>query len=216
MSFEGYRMHHTKYVTINEKPVVRMEISGKTVWKGLPAGYQYLDYIEATGTQYIDTGFIPNQDSRIVCEFLFLGGVGVYGARSTVSSNNFSMRVINNAWQLGYGDGVATGTIPSDTTGWHIADQNKNKLYIDGDLAAERTYEAFSAPNSAAIGAINAGSVYYGKGRYRSCRIYDNGVLVRDLIACRNPEGEAGMYDTVNAVFHSNAGTGTFVTGDEV
>ena len=27
--------------------------------------YQVVEYIESTGTQYIDTGFIPNQDTSI-------------------------------------------------------------------------------------------------------------------------------------------------------
>jgi hypothetical protein len=31
----------------------------------LPEGYTQLDYIESTGTQYIDTGFKPNQDTKI-------------------------------------------------------------------------------------------------------------------------------------------------------
>jgi hypothetical protein len=29
-------------------------------YQNLPAGYSVLEYIESTGTQYIDTGFIPN------------------------------------------------------------------------------------------------------------------------------------------------------------
>lgn len=173
----------------------------------LPNDYIEADYIEVTGTQYIDTGFKPNQDTRIVCEFKYTGGNGVYGARSTVSSRNFSMRVINGAWQMGYGEGVLTGTIPSDTTNWHIADHNKNELYIDGELAATREYVEFSAPYPVAIGAIRAGSMYYGQGRYRRCKIYDNGILVRELIPCLNPDGEAGMYDLVTEAFFGNAGS---------
>jgi hypothetical protein len=64
------------------------------------------------------------------------------------------------------------------------------------------------------IGAINAGSVYYGQGRYRGCQIYDDGVLVRDFIPCQDPNGVAGMYDTLNNKFYANAGTGDFVTGE--
>lgn len=174
--------------------------------------YTQLDYIEATGTQYIDTEFIPNQDSRIVCEFMYLGGTGIYGARSTVSSRNFSMRVISGAWQLGYGNGVTTGTIASDEN-WHVADQNKNSLYIDGELAASRDYVTFSAPYPAAIGAIIGGSIYYGQGRYRSCQIYDGDDLILDLVAARFRDGRVGMYDRLNGVFYGNAGTGEFFAG---
>ena len=35
----------------------------------LPSGYTRLEYIESTGTQYVDTGFRPNQDSRVICDY---------------------------------------------------------------------------------------------------------------------------------------------------
>ena len=205
---------NAKYIAINNKSVVRLAIGNDVLWKGLPQNYTYLDYIEATGTQYIDTGFIPNQDTRVVCEFVYKGGSGIYGARNAVSSRNFSMRVIYNAWQLGYGDGVTTGVIPSDTANWHIADHNKNNLYIDGELAATREYVTFTAPKSITIGAIKAGSMYYGKGMYRDFKVYDNDVLVRDMIPCKDPNGNIGMYDTLNAVFYGNAGTDEFIAGE--
>lgn len=205
---------NAKHLTIDGKSVVRLAIGEGVVWKGLPAGYTYLDYIETNGTQYIDTGFILNQDSRVVCEYMYKGGNGVYGARNTVQTRNFSMRVINNAWQFGYGDGVTGSTMTADTTKWHIADQNKNVLYIDGNLAAEREYAVFTTPKTMAIGAIKAGSIYYGMGRYRGCQVYDNGVLVRDLIPCKDADGNIGMYDTLNAKFYGNAGTGEFVAGE--
>ncbi len=180
----------------------------------LPSGYIEVEHIECTGTQYINTGFIPNQDTRIVCECMYKGGTGVYGARSSVSSRNFSMRVINSAWQIGYGNGVTTSPIECDTTEWHLFDHNKNALYVDGVLAVEREYATFSAPYPVAIGAIRAGSMYYGQGCYRIFRIYDNGVLVRDFVPCQNPDGEAGVYDLVGGAFYANAGTGEFVTGN--
>ena len=169
----------------------------------LPSGYTIIDHIEVTGEQYINTGFVPNQDTRIVCEFKYLGGTGVYGARGSVSSNNFSLRVINGAWQMGYGDGVATGTILADDE-WHTADQDKNTLYIDGVLAVTREYEEFTSPHPIAIGAIRASSLYYGEGCYRNCKIYDNGTLVRDFVPCTNESGEVGMYDFITNAFFIN------------
>ena len=207
---------NVRHLTSEGQSVVRLDIDGASVWKGLPSGYKMLDYIECTGTQYIDTGFILNQDSRIVCEFMYKGGNGIYGARNTVATRNFSMRVISGAWQMGYGDGVTSSTIKSDTTNWHIADQNKNVLYIDGELAVTREYVKFTTLKAMAIGAIRAGSVYYGQGRYRNCQVYDNGVLVRDFIPCKDPDGNIGMYDTVNAKFYGNADTGVFGAGAEV
>ena len=208
-------LNDVEHLTIDGKSAVRLEINEDILWKGLPSGYTKLDYIETTGTQYIDTGFIPNQDSRIVCEFMYGGsGSGIYGARTSTASNNFALRVISNGWQPCY-QAVLGGTgIASDSTDWHIADQNKNLFYIDGILGYEFTYETFTAPKSIALGGINANNkFYYGSGRYRGCRIYDNGVLVRDFIPCKNHDGDVGMYDTLNAKFYGNAGTDEFAFG---
>lgn len=211
-----------KSLVIPEGSVKSIACNGVTLWKKskLPVGYTDLDYIETTGSgsgssgsgQYIDTGFKPNQDSRIVCEFMFKGGAGIYGARNSTSSNNFALRVISSKWQPGYYS-LFTTNVPSDTTKWHVADQNKNVFSIDGVVAAEFEYRTVAPPYSIYIGAIHAGSTYYGSGRYRTCQIYDNGVLVRDFLPCKNPGGEVGMYDLVNGKFYGNAGTGEFVTG---
>lgn len=45
------------------------------------------------------------------------------------------------------------------------------------------------------------------------CKIYDNGSLVRNLIPAKNSSGTLGLYDAVNNVFYTNAGTGTFTAG---
>ena len=45
------------------------------------------------------------------------------------------------------------------------------------------------------------------------CKIWDNGSLVRNFIPCKNTSGTLGLYDAVNNVFYTNAGTGTFTAG---
>ena len=34
----------------------------------LPSGYRQVEYIQSSGTQYVDTGFAPNQDTRCVLD----------------------------------------------------------------------------------------------------------------------------------------------------
>lgn len=207
---------NVKHLTIDEKKVVRLEIGDGVLWKGLPSGYTRLDYIETTGTQWIDTGFIPNQDSRVVCEFVRLGGDGIWGTRYSTASRNFNMRGISGYFQAGYNATLKSTLVPQDTK-WHTVDQNKNICSMDGVVVVEFEYANFTAPRSIAIGGINANNkFYYGEGRYRDCQIYNNGTLVRDFIPCKNPSGEVGMYDTVNAKFYGNAGTGEIVAGAEL
>ena len=45
-------------------------------------------------------------------------------------------------------------------------------------------------------------------------KMYDNDALVRNFIPCyRKSDNAAGLYDTVNNVFYTNAGTGKFIIG---
>jgi hypothetical protein len=37
---------------------------------GLPDGYARLEYLESNGKQFIDTGFVPNQDTRVRAEIV--------------------------------------------------------------------------------------------------------------------------------------------------
>ena len=208
-------MFDAEQLTIDGKSVAMLTIDGGVVWGVLPAGYTYLDYIESNGTQYIDTGVKADQDTRMVCNIMWMGNMNGFGARSAVATRNFSVRVIDNKWQLGYGSdgGVTTGTIKAEKK-WQIVDINKNELYVDGEFSISRPYVEFTTAYNLAIGAIKAGSLYYGYGKYRSCQIYDDGVIVRNFIPCKDADGTVGMYDTVNDKFYGSSGTGEFIAGE--
>jgi hypothetical protein len=48
-------------------------------------------------------------------------------------------------------------------------------------------------------------------------KIWDNGILIRNYIPCyRKSDNVIGLYDLVNNVFYTNAGTGTFLKGADV
>lgn len=52
----------------------------------IPSEYQMVEYIQSTGTQYINTGFTPNQDTRVVCDFQVteMSAAFVFGSRTSV------------------------------------------------------------------------------------------------------------------------------------
>ena len=55
-----------------------------------------------------------------------------------------------------------------------------------------------------------------GTSRFYYSKLYQNDVLVRDYIPCyRKSDGEIGVYDFVTNTFFPNAGTGTFVKGND-
>ena len=51
------------------------------------------------------------------------------------------------------------------------------------------------------------------KGKIYEFKLYDNDILVRNFIPCyRKIDNVPGMYDVVNGVFYTNAGTDEFIT----
>lgn len=192
---------------------------------GLPDGYTELECIIGGSTQYINTGFTPNQDTRVVLDHKFMG--------NTATRVGFSSRVNSASRGFVYGadyNGDKTAAFVQyggtyDNAGnlyaseRHTVDFNKNNFYHDDVLKKSFTYTSFTTPGPMYLFAANDnGSVKYISDMVLyGCQIYDNGTLIRDFIpAKRNSDSIVGLYDIVNGIFYENAGTGTFVAGPEI
>lgn len=183
----------------------------------LPDGYIALDYIEVTGTQYIETSSKGTQKTRVKCEFMHtaISDGAIYGARNTTSSNNFSFRVIQGNWQPAYIQLLnPEPAIPADHN-WHMVDHNKQAFYLDGVKIVESTAaSSFNTGYNICIGQIKASAgMYPGCARFRYFQIYEDDVLTVNLVPCISPSCEIGMYDKVEGKFYGNAGTGQFIAG---
>ena len=188
------------------------------VKRKLPNGYTQVEYIESSGTQYINTGIIGNQNTRVVMEAVITsersGACFLFGARATSNSGRFTAYAGSTYFGFGYNTSASnTSTAIAVGTKYSI-DYNKNVIAING-VSQSATAATFSTnypmylfcENQVGIAAQHLGFKLY------SCQIYDNGVLVRDFIPCKNASGEAGLYDLVDSVFYANSGTGTFAVG---
>lgn len=184
----------------------------------LPEGYTQLMYLESSGTQYINTGFTPNQDARIQldCERTAANATDhFFGVRTGNSASSaFAFYIYNSGWRWAYNNATASGTGPD--IGRYFIDANKNVTTINGDTTLTGTYASFTAAAAAPLFAmLSAPSGFsYGSFRLYTCRIYNNGLMVRYFIPCRNASGTIGLYDLVNGQFYTNAGTGTFTAGE--
>lgn len=185
----------------------------------LPSGYTQLEYIQSSGTQYINTGFKPNQDTKIsmTADFPPSGNTWLYGGRASAGSNSLGfLYTSGNKYRFDYASSLKELT--TKPTGKFTIDSDKNKCYINGELAATATYTTFTSPvNMYIFGNNNNGSLSGGSSaKLYNCSIYDNGVLIRSFVPCKNASGTVGLYDSVNNQFYQNAGTGIFVAGAEV
>ena len=207
------------YVTGYHPIIVHTETPPPT--PTLPEGYTELEYIESSGTQYINTGFTPNQDTRVVCDVVFPGTTGtsgkyVFGSRTTLTQNSYTYFSYNSKYETTYNtqDNVCYQNL---ITGRFIVDKNKNITTTNG-TEYSHTYANFTCPGPLYLFALNNNGSLFGGGSLSlySCQIYDNEALVRDFIPCTDPSGAAGLYDRVGNQFYGNAGSGSFTAGPEV
>ena len=185
----------------------------------IPSGLLGLEYIESTGTQYIDTGFKPNQDTRIsiTVDFPRSSTTWLYGGRTAAGSNSFGFLCLSgNTYRFDYASSM--NELTAKPTGKFILDSNKNKCYINDELVFTTTYKTFTSPVSMYIFNINNnGSAKEGSSaKLYNCKIYDNGTLIRDFIpAKRVSDGMCGLWDKVNYKFYTDINGNNFTAGTE-
>ena len=185
----------------------------------LPDGYTQLEYIQSSGSQYINTGFKPNQDTKIsiTVDFPLSGTTWLYGGRASAGSNSLGFLCEDGSrYRFDYASSITALTVKP--TGKFTIDSDKNKCYINGELAFTAPYKTFASPvNMYIFNNNNNGSLSGGSSaKLYNCSIYDNGVLIRSFIPCKNASGTVGLYDSVNNQFYKNAGRGTFIAGPEI
>lgn len=177
-----------------------------TTKKVLPAGYIRLEYIQATGTQYINTGVTGHARWEFDIQFTNTTKrqlMGYYGngdeywgvqtnGRYGVTSGNVGYAGKRHTIVHNYMSGAATLQVQNDTIG------------VGGNTSlGSNQYQLFS---------IMGASGYQCHAKLWRCRCVQSGSLIRDFIpAMRNSDGAIGLFDIVNNVFYGNAGSGTFL-----
>ena len=185
----------------------------------LPEGYTEVQYIQSTGTQWVDTGFKPNQNTRVKmdCNVIRFNSTDMFlfGARIAARNTAFGIAADddNTQWWTFFGNGQ--GNPHGTCIGKHTIDFNKNTLSLDGNVFSFDSTSFQSAYNLLLFASITNGNVDSQRGQMAvySCQIYDNGNLIRDFVPCVDPTGNAGLYDLVSGKFYGNSGTGVFLAG---
>lgn len=192
----------------------------------LPGGYTELEYIESSGTQYIDTGIKPTQDTRVITEIEF--GVNnpeikcIFGTRNSNSSTAtlsyalFSMNAGTTARSDYFGSSISK---TFDFLGQHFEiDKNKKTCRIGSETITNAAKTGQASLNLYLFTLNNAGSVnsaFNSTMKLYSCQVYNGETLVRNFIPCINPEGDVGLFDAVGLSFYGNLGTGKFTAGEK-
>lgn len=191
---------------------------------GLPEEYKELRYIATTGSQYINCGYTPTSsnlkfDMEVSCtsqtanrNFICCCGNTSVGHYCEILPNGcFGMRIS--------GVDYSTGVFCTPFEKYQVVmEKVSNKISVTVGNKTVSSTAAQSANNLTPIYLFRLDSSFLGTSViFYSCKIYDNNVLVRDFYPCqRVSDLKVGMYDKVNNVFYTNAGSDEFALGGSV
>ena len=206
-----------------------------SAWAATPSTrITVVEYIESSGTQCINTGFSPvNKNVRLemTYQFVSLPAAGsrkyVFGSCQDDYKNVRFQYAVGSAGYCAFGFGkgwINNATVDSyDTDMVHTIVCDGGVFSLDGDVVQDLSSSEFENPPTTASVYLfannNKGSVspdYIPSMRLYSCRIWANGVLVRDFVPALDGNSTAGLFDIVEGNFHYNAGSGSFTAGEVV
>ena len=181
--------------------------------------YVFLDYLQSTDKQYIDTGFIPNQDTKVYCKFQ-LSSIGAnypFGVRYTSQTDVCYVSGGSSTWNFRFG---AKSTISHGTTdtALHEIEMSKSGIYFDNKKIATPSSAAFVCMGNLYLFATNNnGAVAYGDTKIFEFKMWHKNNLIRYYKPCyRVSDNVLGMLDLVKNVFYQNKTTTPFTQGEEV
>ena len=211
------------------KVLLGYRIYGNSKQGELPTGYTQLEYIEATGEQYIDTGITATNNTGMSIKYCYTasGPAGISGIFKSAAPrqdvffiSTSSGQTSSNIFCAHRGATFATSTsvtLNTDYT-YEINYLNSGKVYFDNTLLGNvgsnnvynKTIPLFARYSVGSSGySISNSRIYYAE-------FSEGTVITHKFIPAKDINGVIGMYDTIADTFHTNAGTGTFTAGAEM
>ena len=171
-----------------------------------------LEYIESTGTQWIDSGISPTNKTKWEIKFAFTKETtGQLMGAGHAGNYRFNLGIESDKFRFAIGSGWTTlvATKDTDIHTWVLNSEN-NSGSLD-DTTVISTYSSdFSTTDYHIIFCNRAVGLNYCSIKIYGSKIYDNDTLVRDFMPCLL-NGEAGLWDKINNVFYPNSGTEKFL-----
>lgn len=202
-------------------------VYGADYLENLFTTYQMCEYIEATGSQHINTAVYPTQATGFEIDFVMKNPVSTSGfgtligcrhGWNTTNARCYELTTYNGVPRcsesggFGFGDAlVNAGFVPNTRQQMKMV----NQVYVNA-LGVQTTFtENFTVAYVLQVFAMN--NTEKGKGQLFSFRLYDGSTPIADYHPVyRKADGVIGLYDTIRDRFDVNAGSGTFLKGQDV
>lgn len=207
-----------------------MILPGAVETARLPKEYQEVEYIQSSGTQYIDTGLSAQSDNVVYecawTETTLESNASIFGSTNKSSSTAKWSAVLYHPsagsvyLATAASDGLCkTSGIVANIKNTAIVTVNNGTIHFSlngSSISASYSGSIVNGVNIGLFADLTSSGIqeYCMYTRMYYWKMWDGGVLVADFVPCyRKSDNAVGMYDIVNKEFHGNAGTGAFTAG---
>lgn len=221
-----------KNIIYNNQQVKKVIYNNQIVWQKsrLPSDYQEVEWIESTGQQYIDTGFVFRKNNGFYIDFVPESDVATTNAPNYINAGGTggqsNKRVGINCYkrtdngELQFFNCLTDPKITKNQRA-KMSVMNKVITYNDESTKQMNITETYPTASSMIIFAAYDKDITqiirHSKMKLYNLKIYDGSDVVRDYIPCyRKSDREIGLYELVEGNFLINQGTGTFNKGLDI
>ena len=198
-----------------------LECNGSIIDSLASLGYQRLSYIESSGTQWINTGFVTTAETAIECDFttlnnndnraVFCGDWASYGHLFVLNTNGMNF--------FGTGNKLSNFVAYKHFRIQTIPSGSKTVILYDGDTGAEVCSSNIALTHTGTsemtLFAARADGYQPALCRIHAFKLTHAGTVVRDMVPVKRAvDGAVGLYDLSTEAFFANGGSGTFIEGD--
>ena len=193
---------------------------------GLPEGYTAVDYLQSSGTQWIEMGVAPNQNTKAVLKIKIneftRQGASLIGSRTDANSNDqfftyldyigggrFLFRMDGQPQAISW-TGLTTNKIYTVT----LSGTEMKAELEDGTAVFSKTFSVPDFTSTVTMALFKSKPFNNGfHGRIYSCKHYSGDELIQDFVPCLDTEGVPCMFDLVSQKPFYNKGNGSFAWG---
>ena len=183
-------------------------------------GYTPIEYLESTGTQWIDTGIKVNSDYSVEVKGIFnCGQVALGQENDGFNRGNFSLAIACSSGGACWGNCFGNTTlyqVGTNSSQFFTLKINKTGIY-NGDVqkisVSGPSVKIFATKNLLLF-ATKEPTYGWSSDIFVYVKIWDdNNTLIRYFIPVIDSDGVPCMFDKVEGKFYYNAGTGDFIAG---
>ena len=226
---------NVKSLSVPEGVVTRITSGGVILWKNSNSNYQDIyqkvDYITSSGTQYIITDFIADNQSgmELIASFPTILDRVPMGSRLDSGTTRFYVPypMSDTSCYYGFNTGSTLSFSASTNTKYQLqtnfCNNRKVRMYTEGTLILpptniSTTLTQQTSPvgifvytkGAGGVGAPRAFDLY-------GAKISQGSEVVREYIPCyRKSDNVVGVYEIYTNTFLTNSGSGEFEIGNEI